>query len=358
LSDPYRGRANPFPYVVDTANPRYEYPTQQYSVDPNYPNGYVQQFNFNVQHQFGSNVVVQAGYVGRAARKLTLVREINAAVWRPGASPANIQQRRPYLPQFYGPISWISSDINANYHSLQVSVDKKFSRGYTLQLAYTLSKAIDERSANPVDGGETPQDPNNYRQGSRGLSSFDQRHILAVNGIWDLPFLRDQGALSTVFGGWQLAGTTRIASGFPFSVLTGRDTIFAGTGRSAGAQRPDVVGDPNLATSRPRSEMVARYFDPQAFILNGGPGREGQYGNSGRNNVVGPGFSQTDFAVLKRFSLPGERWGYFEFRGEVFNVLNQVNFLNPNNTMTSPAVGRLLSAREARVVQFGLRYDF
>ncbi len=358
LADPFRGRVNPFPYVVDTKNPRYEYPTQQYSVDPQYRDGYVQQFNLNLQHQFGSNLVVQAGYVGRLARKLTLVREINAAKWSPDASPANIQQRRPYSPQFYGPISWISSDINANYHSLQVSVDKKFSKGYTIQMAYTLSKAIDERSANPVDGGDTPQDPGNYRRGSRGLSNFDQRHILAINGIWDLPFLRNQGLLTTAFGGWQLAGTTRIGSGFPFSVATGRDTIFAGTGRSAGAQRPDVAGDPKLDTGRARKDLVAAYFSPSAFILNGGPGREGLFGNAGRNSLIGPGFAQTDLAVLKRFSLLRERLGYFEFRGEIFNLLNQVNFMNPTNTMTSPAFGRLLAARDARVIQFGLRYDF
>jgi hypothetical protein len=358
LADPYRGRVNPFPYVVDTSNPRYVYPTQQYSVDPDFKNGYVQQFNLNVQHQFGSDLVIQTGYVGRLSRKLTLVREINAAIWNPTASAANIQQRRPYYPDFYGPISWISSDINANYHSLQVSLDKKFSRGYTIQVAYTYSKAIDERSANPVDGGDTPQDPANYRRGSRGLANFDQRHILAVNGIWDLPLLRNRGLLTTLAGGWQLSGTTRVASGFPFSVVTGRDTIFAGTGRSAGAQRPDVAGDPKLDPGRPRNELVARYFNPAAFILNGGPGREGQYGNSGRNNLIGPGFSQTDLAVLKRFPLSKERLGYFEFRGEIFNLLNQVNFNNPTNSLSSPAVGSILSAKDARIVQFGLRYEF
>lgn len=361
LSDPYRGRSNPFPYVVDTRNPRFEYPTQQYTVNPDFKNGYVQQFNLNMQHQFGQNWVVQAGYVGRVSRKLTVVREVNAAVYRPGATLANIQARRPFFPEFYGPISEISSGINAHYHSLQLSVDKKFSHGYTMQLAYTFGRSIDERSANPVDGGDTPQDPNNFRRGSRGLSNFQQKHILAVNGIWDLPVLRNRGPVTALFGGWQVTGTTRIGSGFPFSVLAGRDNALGGTGRSAGAQRPDVIGDGKLDFNRPRGEQVARYFNTAAFIPNGGPGKEGQYGNSGRNNLVGPGFSQTDFALLKRFTLPKERLGHIEFRTEIFNLFNQVNFNVPSGagvTLISPAFGRLLAANDGRVVQLGLRYDF
>jgi hypothetical protein len=106
---------------------------------------------------------------------------------------------------------------------------------------------------------------------------------------------------------------------------------------------------------------VARYFNTAAFIPNGGPGREGQYGNSGRNNLVGPGFSQTDFALLKRFGLFKERLGHIEFRTEIFNLFNQVNFNVPSGagvTLISPAFGRLLAANDGRVVQLGLRYDF
>src|SRR5262249_5474802 len=159
---------------------------------------------------------------------------------------------RPFFPQYYGPVSNITSDINSDYNSLQVSVDKKFAKGYTLQLAYTFSKSIDQRSANPVDGGDTPQDPANFREGERGLSTFYQKHILAMNGIWELPFVKNRGLLSTMFGGWQLSGTTRVGSGFPFSVISGRDNALVGTGRSAGNQRPDVVGNGVLDPGRTR----------------------------------------------------------------------------------------------------------
>jgi hypothetical protein len=147
-------------------------------------------------------------------------------------------------------------------------------------------------------------------------------------------------------------------SGIPFSVVSGADYTLAGTGRNAGAQRPDVIGDARLDPGRTRQALVAKYFNTAAFIRNAGPGKEGQFGNSGRNNIIGPGSSRTDLAILKRFRLPAERLGRFEFRGEVFNLLNQVNFGNPVNSLVSPAFGRILSAADARIVQFGLRYDF
>ena len=138
-------------------------------------------------------------------------------------------------------------------------------------------------------------------------------------------------------------------------MVSGRDNRLIGGLRLA--DRPDVVGNPILDHNRARGEQVARYFDKTAFIPNAGPGREGRPGNSGRNNQVGPGFSQTDLAVLKRFALPRER-SRLEFRAEFFNLLNQVNFNNPDNTLTSPGFGRLLSALDGRVVQFGLRLNF
>jgi len=146
----------------------------------------------------------------------------------------------------------------------------------------------------------------------------------------------------------------RVASGFPFNPINGSDVALAGTGRGSTNQVPNVVGDPNLDPSRERKDLVLAYFNKAAYARP----TTGTFGNSGRNNVIGPGFSQTDLAVLKRFQMPKERWGRFEFRSEIFNLLNQVNFSNPNNNLISPAFGRLLSARDARIVQFALRYDF
>ncbi len=356
--NPYGGGRDPLPFTLDPKNPVFTYPLgAQWIIPSSFRDGYTQQYNLNIQHQFGSDLFVQVGYVGNVGRKMAIFSEANGAVWRPGATAANIQARRPYLPQYFTTITPLTSDANSSYNSLQMSVDKRFSHGYTLQLAYTFSRTLDQRSAG-LGGGPnaavTIQDPNNLRA-EWGLSGFSQKHVLAVNGIWDIPFLKNRGAVSTVFGGWQLAGTTRVASGLPFTVVSGRDNRLLGGGRVA--DRPDVVGSGVLDPNRPRGEQVARYFNTTAFIPNAGPGKEGQPGNSGRNSLVGPGFSQTDLALLKRFNLKSER-RRLEFRTEFFNALNQVNFNNPDNTLVSPAFGRLLSALDGRIVQFGLRLDF
>ena len=354
FSDPWRGRTDPNPYDGKT----FTFPIQLYSISPDFRDGYVQQWNFNIQQQMGRSWFVQAGYVGRAAHKLSFTREVNAAVYGPGATAGNRQQRRPFFPEFYSAVSHIGAESNSNYHSLQVLVEKEFASGYTLQMAYTLAKSIDDRSRS-VPGQTGPQDPSNFLNGERALSDFDQRQIFSLNGIWDLPVLKGRGGfVSTVFGGWRLSGLLRLDSGFPFLVRSGRDNALVGAGRNMGPQRPDVVGEWKLPDGRSRGEVIAEYFNTDAFIPNAGPGKEGQFGNAGRNIIIGPGNIGTDLAIQKRFPLPKERLGQIEFRGEFFNLLNRPNLNNPSPNLVSPAFGRITRAGEARVVQLGLRWDF
>jgi len=357
FSDPYFGRTDPFPYRVNLGSevdfPPERFPIQGFSVNPNFRDGYIQQFNLNVQRQLGKNIFAQVGYVGRVGRKLYALREGNQAIFRPGATDADAQERRRFFPQFYGSIATLNSDTNSSYNSLQVFLDKRFANGYTFQVAYTFSKSIDEASAFQFDSQNGVQDPNNI-SAERGLSDYDQRHILSVNGIWEVPFLKGRGALTALLGGWQITGTTRIASGTPYTVLTGFDRALVGPSfyGNQTPQRPNVIGQPDLSSDRPRSEIVTRYFNTSAFALP----PEGQIGNLGRNALIGPGFSRTDLALMKQFYL--KELGRIQFRAEVFNLFNQVNFDNPDATFISPAFGQIVSAKDARIVQFGLRFDF
>jgi hypothetical protein len=349
FSDPFAGRTDPFPYTQDS----FVFPAQFYTVDNNFRAGYAQQFNFNVQHQLGADLVVEAGYFGRVGHQLSAVREANSAVFGPGATAANTQSRRPFFPEFYSSVSSIHADGNSNYHALQAKAEKRFSKGYTFQFAYTLAKSIDNRSRFSVDGGGV-QDVNNYRDGERGLSNFHQKQLFAFNGIWELPFFKDRGFVSQILGGWQLTGTVRMAGGLPFAVTSGSDVALTGPGRNVGAQRPNTVGDGKLDTGRSHGELVDEYFNTAAFVRP----ETGTFGSTGRNPLVGPGFSQADLAVQKMFYLPRESLGRIEFRAEFFNLVNRVNFNNPAGNLASPSFGGILSARDARIVQFGLRYDF
>ncbi len=355
LSYPYGNAPDPFPYSVNTANPSFAYPIQAFSIDNTFRDANIQQFNFNVQHQVGADLFVQVGYVGRLAHHLPIVSEINPAVYGPGATAANIQSRRPFLPQYYGSIADLHSDGNSSYHSLQANIQKKFSHGYTIQLAYTLSKSIDNGSLDNGEGSSI-SNPYNYHSGERGLSDFDRRNIIVANGVWDLPFFKNrQSWTSSILGGWRLAGDVSHYSGAPLSIVAGRDVALYGPGRASGGERANLTGNPFLDPSRPRSALIQQYFTTGAFAFPA----TGQFGNSGRNIITGPGILNTDLAVLKRFRpFTAERLGTFEFRGEAFNLLNFVNLGQPTNTMTSPAFGSITSAGAARVFQLGLRYDF
>src|SRR4051812_33983918 len=128
---------------------------------------------------------------------------------------------------------------------------------------------------------------------------------------------------------------------------------------ASGGQRAQLVGNPFLDPGRSRSDLIQSYFSTAAFALPAA----GQFGNSGRNIIVGPGGLNTDLAVLKHFRpWSAERLGALEFRAEAYNLLNFVNLAQPTNTMTSPAFGRITATSATfgnpRLIQLGLRYDF
>ncbi len=112
------------------------------------------------------------------------------------------------------------------------------------------------------------------------------------------------------------------------------------------------MGSPDLPDDRSRAEQINQYFNTTAFAANS----IGQFGNLGRNTLIGPGFSNTDLGLMKNFAVT-ERVR-LQFRGELFNAFNQVNFNNPVNVLTAGNFGRLSSAQAARVVQFALKLSF
>jgi hypothetical protein len=138
-------------------------------------------------------------------------------------------------------------------------------------------------------------------------------------------------------------------SGFPFTVSSGRDNSFTGLGRD----RADFLGgDPDLGSDRPHGDMVARYFDTSQFVANA----IGTFGNSGKNMVRGPRYFNTDVALLKSTRIAGRV--DVQFRAEFFNIFNNVNFNAPNSNVSSAQFGRITSALDPRILQFGLKMLF
>jgi hypothetical protein len=352
--DPWAGTTDPLPY--NPKNPSFgPFPgiTQSY-VDPNFRQAEIQQFNLNVQHRFGADMFADVAYVGTISQHLYDATDLNAAVYGPGATEANVQSRRPIFPQYYGSIPALFDDADASYHSLQIELQKRISHSYSVQVAYTWEKSIDDHSGSligPPPYG--PQNPTNLK-GERGLSDFNVGQILVVNALWKLPALTGKGILTAVAGGWELTGIVGWSGGNPSTVYSGEDNALIGYNRAlSGGERADIIGDPSLG-GRSRAAREAEYFNTAAF---GQPG-PGQFGTVGRNTIINPGNLQDDVSVMKKLVTLPHEFGGLQFRVDYFNVLNRTNLSGPQTTMTSSAFGQILSANPQRIGQFALRYDF
>lgn len=350
LINPYAGGTNPFPYTFNKSNPFFVYPITADSLAPNIVTPYVEQYSLAIQQQLMRNLSLQVAYVGNQSHKLIEQIDLNQPLFVPGQSTAsNVNARRPILPGVYGQISESQSIGNSHFDSLQVSVDRRFARGFTVLANYTFGKSLDITSddpSNPTDILVT--DSRNLRY-DHGPSNFDIRHILNVSYLWELPAVNRWGLLgSRILTGWQLNGLTRFQSGLPVNVLAGQDINLNGINND----RPNVIGSTSLPGSRSRDQQIAEYFNVAAFALP----TLGSLGSASRNLIRGPGSRSWDASLFKIIRITERQ--RVTFRAEFFNFPNLVNLGNPNATFTSANFGRILSAGSARVVQFGLKYSF
>jgi len=215
---------------------------------------------------------------------------------------------------------------NSVYHSLQVTLDKRFSRNFSVLAFYTFSKSIDDESVNNQFTIANPH-PTDTRF-HRGLSDYDLPHNFRLSAVLDLPSLSGLSTpLRRLLGGWTITNILDLRSGLPFGLSSGRDNSFSGIG----LDRADLTGNPRLPSDRPKAERIARYFDPRLAGVNA----VGTYGNSSRNFLRGIGPFNTDAAVQKTF--PVRERVQVLLRGEFFNLLNHANFGQPGTNVSSPA---------------------
>ena len=331
--------------------------------DPNQRTPYIQQYNFGVQYELMQDVVLDIAYVGNKGTKLNGFRNLNqrAVITNPDGSQS--AGARPY-PAF-GDIQWMENRVSSTYNSLQARLEKRFSHGLSGMVSYTLGQAltggVDHISTSGGGAGfdtgvfREPQDAYNLRA-ERGPSEFDVRHRLVVNYIWEMPFGRDRRygkdwspALDFVLGGWQLTGIHAVQSGLALTATLGGSTVLnLGGERRA---RPNLVGNPELPENQ---RTVARWFNTDAFAAFS-PSPQA-FGNAGIGIMRGPGMANFDFTLAKNFRVGDRR--SFQFRTEFFNAFNHANFGPPNIMRDSSGFGQILTAANARIIQFGLKFYF
>ena len=306
------------------------------TVDHGFDNAYLQSWNLNVQRELLPGLAVMAGYFGSKGTHLILRRNINQPVdgVRPYPVVSPSSAILPNAP--LGNITQAESTGNSSYNALWVSASKTLASGLQINASYTWSKSLDYNSLSSQ--GIVVQNSYNLRS-DRGLSDFDARHRFVARAIYDLPFHSNR-----LVKGWQLATVVQVQSGNPVNIVTSNSTV---TG-VANTLRPNVTGPITIIGS------VDRWFDTSVFSPVAG------FGNLGRNVVIGPGFDNTDFSIMKNTEL-GDKIR-MQFRVEVFDLFNHANFGPPGNVVGTPGFGRITNTRfptgesgSSRQIQLGIK---
>jgi hypothetical protein len=309
--------------------------------------GYVQSYNFGIQASPFRNVVIDIGYAGSVSTHLPMTTNIN----QPTPSPTgSVASRRPYLQ--FGNISYLDSSASANFNSLQLLIEKRYSNGLELAASYTYSKSLDTVGDGSGDAS-APAYAFNVRGTMYGPSSFNEKQRLVLSYVYELPFGAGKryfggtkGAANGLVGGWELSGIGTFESGRPFTVLISQDR--SNTGGSS-IDRPILIGNPNQIAG---GQTPDHWFNTAAFALPA----FGTEGNVGRNTLVGPAFHEFDFSLIKNTSIREGK--NVQFRAEIFNLLNHPNFDLPNNTIDSAQAGGIFTAEASRQIQLGLKFIF
>jgi hypothetical protein len=335
--------------------------------DPGYKDPYMQQWSLEIQRQVMSDAVFSIGYVGSKGTHLIGIADINQVP--PGAAAAaglvpaggyitsgirpRLNALRPY--RGFNAINAILSAFNSNYHGLQMSFNKRFSKSGNVGLAYTWSKNMTD---NGSDRSNAPQNTYNWHA-EYGRATLDRRHVLTASYVYPVPFLENSNSpLKYALGGWELSGIFTYNSGLPLTVTSSLGNDPGGLGSvnnaaSSAGVRPDLIGDPNSGLN---IRTIDKWFNTAAFAEV--PIGANRPGNAGRSILDAPGIVRWDFSVFKKF--PIRERASIQLRGEAFNVLNHANF-NTSAAMTALGnanFGRITGARDPRQIQVAVKLVF
>jgi Carboxypeptidase regulatory-like domain/TonB dependent receptor-like, beta-barrel len=306
-------------------------------VDPSFKNSYVESYNLNIQQQISKNWSLMLGYFGSEGHHLRTRVNLNQFVaFGPGPTFTgirpftNLSASSPISPgAAIGNISDNVSTGNSNYNALWVSSNMRPWHGLQFNASYTFSKSLDYTSQNGqgvvVQNSLSPV-------GDYGLSDFDARHRFVMNFIYDVPALKQ----NRIFQGWQLGSIISDQSGNPVNLVVTGISGFTGLA----TLRPDqlsavqIVNQPlangNIQWFTPSLCDPTRSFSPSCsgstFSISTTSGTL-HFGNEGRNSIIGPGFNNVDFSLIKKTKIT-ERFSN-ELRFEAFDIFNHPNFGQP-----------------------------
>jgi hypothetical protein len=314
--------------------------------------GYIQSWNFTIQRELPGQVVVSVGYVGSAMVNGFAFLDINAS-----QIPGSGNSGRPLFAPFRrtAPTREFNGRTHSNYHSLQVSLDRRVARGLFLKGAYTFSKAIDQ--ANYADWTTFSWNAAMVFHRNRALAAHDIPHNFQLGFVWELPFGSDRqwatsGLPRTLLGGWQINGVFAAYQGRPYTLTASGASL----NMPGNAQTPDQV-KPTVAKLGKAGDD-GTWFDTTAFARV----TDVRFGTVGRNTMRAPGVVNLDLSLFRSFRLR-ERLK-LEFRAESFNISNTPHFATPTASVDSALFGRIFATQSTDVMgrsrefRLGLRMTF
>ncbi len=297
---------------------------------------YYDSFSFEVQREFSRDVILRVGYVG--SKGTGLFETIDGNPRLPFCTPTVTNNCRANPAQ--ATVRLRANAASSIYHSMQVSMEKRLSRGFSAGVHYTWSSFIDEASEifNPSPGEVAVVQDSFNRRGDRARSTFDRPHRLAGNFVYELPWFRDQhGFVGRVLGGWQLNSAFSLQSGAPFTPLNGSDPTGALSGIDTlvgNAIRPNVITTLNVS-----GMSVEQLFAQRGTITANGNAlfrtltSTQRVGNAGRNILRADGINNVDFGLLKNLRI-GENQK-LQLRADFYDATNTRDFGIPNATVTN-----------------------
>jgi len=372
-----------------------------------HPEGYVQQWNLDVQRELPAGFFVSAAYVGSRGTHLpqysqqinqisdTLLAQaaaqVNPALPNPRENVTLVQPTpnpffvdgqalaltgptttigqllRPY-PQYTSLQLAGQGSYDSIYHSFQLTVQRRFADAGSLLVAYTNAKLISDTDTltawlEPGVGGI--QDNNNLR-GERSLSSQDVPQRLVISYVLDIPFGKGKrylagvgGTLDKIVGGWGVDGVTIFQRGFPLVFTNGQVN---GTTLFGGGSRPNVVPGCDAMLSGSATSRLGGWFDTACFAAPA----DFKFGDEARVDprLRSDGIANFDVAIFKRTRFGSDERLGLEFRTEFLNIFNRTQFAPPNtvcctaNNQNFGVITATAPGTNPRLVQFALKFLF
>jgi len=394
------------------------------TIEPEPKRSYMMQWDLNIQRQLSSSLTLTLGYVGSHGIHL-LMRGDDGNMTSPTVTPAGYLfpcgfvkaadvsctpgfkggslgaggATNAQINQALGVIRYIYWNTSSSYNGFNLNLEKRFTHGFQAQFAYTFAKSLDDDSQ--TIAGDTFANALNspipfIPKAFYGPSDFDVRHSVSINGLWDIPVPKSlHGVANAALGGWEMGGIFSINSGVPTTPIIGDDPMGLGNTGADQFGLPNIIAGCNPVNSNWKSNNLT-YLNTKCFTLPTAPASfasqcgafpgaatpapAGQVycpnllGNVSRNSIHGPSLTNLDFSILKNFPVRriSETFN-IQFRTEMFNVLNQANFVPPqpgsgdgfaamfasDGTPAGGSVGqmsRYATVTPSRDIQFALKF--